>query len=77
MKQDLGFDSEDEEKITTIGVQGKYSLHACLNSNNEYHDDQRKMNELFHIRVVSKHTKIDTLFDLSSQVNLISEALVK
>jgi hypothetical protein len=35
------------------------------------------MNELFHIRVVSKHTKIDTLFDLDSQVNLISESLVK
>jgi hypothetical protein len=35
------------------------------------------MNELFHIRVVSKHTKIDTLFDMGSQVNLISEALVK
>jgi hypothetical protein len=45
--------------------------------NNEYHDDERKRNELFHIRVVSKHTKIDTLFDLGSQVNLISEALVK
>ena len=35
------------------------------------------MNGLFHIRVVSKHTKMDTLFDLGSQVNLISEALVK
>ena len=29
--------------------------------------------ELFHIRVVSKHTKIDTLFDSGSQANLISE----
>jgi hypothetical protein len=27
--------------------------------------------------VVSKHTKIDALFDPSSQVNLISESLVK
>jgi hypothetical protein len=35
------------------------------------------MNELFHIRVVSKHTNIDTLFDLGSQLNLILEALVK
>jgi hypothetical protein len=32
---------------------------------------------LFHIRVVSKYTKIDTLVDMGSQVNLISEALVK
>jgi hypothetical protein len=39
--------------------------------------NERKRNELFHIRVVSKHTKIDALFDLGSQVNLISKALVK
>jgi hypothetical protein len=72
VQQDLGSNSGEEGKITVIGVQGKYSLHASSNSNNESHDD-----ELFHIRVVSKHTKIETLFDLSSQVNLISKALVK
>jgi hypothetical protein len=77
VQQDLGSDSRDEGKITMAGVQGKYSLHASSNSNNESHDDERKRNELFHIRVVSKHPNIDTLFDLSSQVNLISEALVK
>jgi hypothetical protein len=60
-----------------VGVQGKYSLHARSNSNNESHDDERKRYELFHKRVVSKHTKIDILFDLGSQVNLIFEALVK
>ena len=32
---------------------------------------------MFHIRVVSKHTKIETLFDIGSQVNLISESIVK
>ena len=32
---------------------------------------------MFHIRVESKHTNIDTLFDPGSQVKLISEALVK
>jgi hypothetical protein len=32
---------------------------------------------LFHIQVLSKHTKIDTLFDLSYELKLISEALVK
>ena len=77
MQQDLGFDSRDEEKITMVGVQGKDSLHASSNSNNESHDDERKRNKLFHIRVVSKHTKVDTLFDPGSQVNLISETLVK
>ena len=33
--------------------------------------------ELFYVRVVSKNTKIDTLFDSGSQENLISEDLVK
>jgi hypothetical protein len=77
VKQDLGSNSGDKGKITTVGVQGKDSLHASSNSNNESHDDERKRNELCHIRVVSKHTEINTLFDLGSQVNLISEALVK
>ena len=36
----------------------------------------REKNELFHIRVISKHQKIDTLFDSGSQVNLIFEAIV-
>jgi hypothetical protein len=77
VQQHLGSDSGDKGKITTVGVQGKYSLHASSSSNNESHNDEQKMNELFHIRVVSKHTKIDTLFDLGSQVNLIYESLVK
>jgi hypothetical protein len=32
---------------------------------------------LFHIRVISKHTKIDTLFDIGSQENLIYEDTIK
>jgi hypothetical protein len=40
VKQDLGSDSGDKGKITSVGVQGKYSLHASSNSNNEYHDDE-------------------------------------
>jgi hypothetical protein len=67
----------ETKNITVVGVKGKDSLHSSSNSNNEYHDDERKRNELFHIRVVFNHTKIDTLFDMSSQINLISEVLVK
>jgi hypothetical protein len=37
----------------------------------------KKKIEIFHIRVISKHTKIDTLFDTGSQANLISEDNVK
>jgi hypothetical protein len=77
VQQDLGSDSGDKGKITVVGVQGKDSLHASSNSNNESHDDERKRNEIFHIRVVSKHTNIDTLFDPGSQVNLISEEHAK
>ena len=47
VQQDLRFNSGDEGNITTVGVQGKYSLHASSNSNNESHDDERKRNELF------------------------------
>ena len=36
-----------------------------------------KRNELFHIRVITKHTNIDTLIDGGSQVNLNSEEVVK
>jgi hypothetical protein len=47
--QDLGSDLGDEGKIIVAGVQGKYSLHASLSSNDESHIDERKRNELFHI----------------------------
>jgi hypothetical protein len=40
VKQDLGSDSGDEGNITMVGVQGKDSLHAISNSNNESHDDE-------------------------------------
>jgi hypothetical protein len=40
VQQDLGSDSGDEGKITVVGVQGKYSLHASSSSNNESHDDE-------------------------------------
>ena len=39
--------------------------------------EDSKRCELFHIRVISKNTKIDTLIDSGSQVNLISEEVVK
>ena len=77
MQHDLGFNSGDKEIIAAVGTQGKDSFYACSCSLNESHDDDKRRIALFHIRVVSKHTKIDTLFDSGSQVNLISETLVK
>jgi hypothetical protein len=77
VQQDLGFDSSDEMKITTVGVQGKVSSHASSSSTILSSEIEKKRSELFHIRVVAKHTKVDTLFDLGSQVNLILEVIVK
>jgi hypothetical protein len=62
---DLGSDSGDESKISLVGMTGK---------NGENIDCRRNF---FHIRVIMRHTKIDTLIDSGSQSNLISEELVK
>jgi hypothetical protein len=69
----------DETKITAMGYQGKGSFASTSSSSNsslnETQQEKERM-ELFHIRVVSKHTKIDTLFDTGSQANLIYEDTV-
>jgi hypothetical protein len=79
VQQDLGSDSEDETKITTMGLQGKNYVASTSSSNSSINETQHEMEriELFHISVISKHTKIDTLFDTGSQENLISEDIVK
>jgi hypothetical protein len=78
--QDLGSDSGDETKITAMGYQGNNyvaSTSSSSNANVDVTQQEKTRIELFHIRVVSKHTKIDTLFDSRSQENLISEETVK
>jgi hypothetical protein len=77
VQQDLGFDSGDETQITVVGVQGILSSHASSSSSIPSPNSERTRSELFHIRVITKHTKVDTLFYTGSQVNLISEAIVK
>jgi hypothetical protein len=62
---DLGSDSGDESKVSLVGMTGKIGEGIDYRSN------------LFHIRVIMRHTKIDTLIDNGSQYNLISEELVK
>ena len=79
--QDLASDSDDETKITTMGWKGKTFVNdydsgaSCASTSKDNVDNKR--NELFHTRVIAKHTKIDTLIDGGSQVNLISEEVVK
>jgi hypothetical protein len=62
---DLGSDLGDESKISLFGMTGKNGEEIDCRSN------------LFHIKVIMRHTKIDTLIDSGSQSNLISEELVK
>lgn len=68
-----------------MGIQGTISLHANENyelhvstsSSNESLVNERKRIELFQIRAIMKYTKVETLFNLGSQENLISESLVE
>lgn len=73
----MGLDSSDETIVTAI--KGKDSKSSTSNSAQSVDNEsnERKRNDLFCIRVISKHSKIDTLSDSGSQVNLISETIVK
>ena len=53
------------------------SSKIIASSSNINPSNEDKRVELFNIRINSKHTKIDTMFDSGSQANLISEYLVK
>ena len=72
-------DSGDETTIAATSIIGKNYEASTSNSahSTDNEENERRRHELFHIRVISKHQKIDTLFDSGSQVNLISEAIVK
>ena len=39
--------------------------------------EEKKRVKVFHIRIVSKHINIDTLFDSGSQENIIYEEVVR
>jgi len=79
IQKDLGSDSGDETIISATCIKGK-NYEASTSNSTQYvidEEHERKRHELFHIRVISKNQKIDTLFDSGSQVNLVSEAIVK
>jgi hypothetical protein len=76
----LGSYSRDESKIMEIWSKGISTIN--YNSSVQYAKlesvtDQKKISDIFHVRVIVKHTNIDTLFDSGSQVNLIFEEIVK
>jgi hypothetical protein len=57
----LGLDSGDESNVSLVGMISKIGEGINCRSN------------LFHIRVIMRHTKVDILIDSGSQSNLISE----
>ena len=87
MQQDLRSNSEDEALITTVGIKGTLTPHV----NSESHEgtssiveslpNERKRIELFHIRVIINHTKVEILFDwIPSKLNfrvLVKEARLR
>ena len=50
--------------MVSTSIQGKNT--SIYVSKNELVVYERRMSDLFHIRVISKHTKNDTLFDIGS-----------
>jgi hypothetical protein len=78
--QYLGSNSGDESNIMAIG--SKYISAISSNSSFQFAKmesdiDQKKSCEIFHVRVIVKNKKVDTLFDSGFKVNLIFEAIVK
>jgi len=79
IQKDLASESGDETTVTTTGIKGKNYEASTSNfaQSTDNEENERKRHELFHIRVISNHQKIYTLFGSGSQVNLIYEAIVK
>ena len=75
----MGSESGDEATIIATSIKGKNYEASTSNyaQTIDNEENERRRHEIFHIRVISKHQKIDTLFDSGSQVNLISKAIVK
>ena len=65
IQKDFGSDSGDETTIVATCIRGKNFESSTSNFAQFTIDEEneRKRHELFHIRVISKHQKIDTLFD--------------
>ena len=61
-----------------MGMKGKQSIASTSSSTcHTSTPNEETRIVLFHVRVIVKHTKINTLFDIGSQANLISKDLVK
>jgi len=77
VQQDLGSDLSDETKIAATVTKEEAVASTSTTNKSSNTSNEGNIIDLFHIRVISKHTKIDTLFDSGSHANLISTHLVK
>ena len=63
-----------------MGIKGMFLVASSSSYTSSSKDnvilDGRKIKEMFHLQVISKHNKIDTLVDNGSQVNIISDQYV-
>ena len=62
IEHDLGSDSGDERNITAMGLKSKHIVSTSSSNFSNVTQDEDTRIETFHIRVISKHTKIDTIF---------------
>lgn len=61
-----------------MGLKGKDSIARTSYSSIPIETkNERERIELFHIRIITKHNKVNTLFDSHSQENLISQDIFK
>ena len=73
IKCDLGSKFQYESKVSVVGIKDIISnVNTCSSSNKSH--DEKEMDALFHLRVISKHTNIDALIDSGSHANLIRKS---
>ena len=76
IQYDLGSESEDESKVSVVGIKDIISnVNTCASSSNKSYDEN-ETGALFPLRVISKQRNIHTLISSDSQANLISKNLV-
>ena len=78
IEQDLGLYSDEWNQNHSHGKKVIASNESTSSSSKPIESqNDKERSEIFHIRVIKKHTKVDTLSDCGSQFNLISKAVVK
>jgi hypothetical protein len=70
LRNQVKSNSDVDENIVCTSMQKEVNLSSL------HHQEEKEMTKIFHIKIQVKKTKIDTLFDSSSQDNIIVVDLV-